>query len=434
MHIGKQSLARLILVIQLGVLIPSVGLAADGAGRQESEAVEAIDLEALRADRKKKASTYPVSNRVSRYLEAAASAVDANDHEEAERLLLKLHMNRLNPFERALIFRMLAFVAYGAEEAEDAIGYFEQVLAQEMLPIKDEARVRFNIAQLYGSLQDWHQIIDRLDEWLLYVEEPDPLGFYLMGIAYYQLNRYDKAIEATKLAIGSGREPQESWLRLLASLYSEKQDHVSATPILEELILRFPKKQYWVQLSLIYGARVDFRRALTVQQVAHAQGLLTSDKELRRLARSYLYFDLPYAAAIVLEKSLDDASIEANAGAYELLANSWIAAREYKRSRVPLAKAAALSEDGNLYVRLGQVHMQDEDWDVASSLLKKAVDKGGLDDPGNANLLLGISYYNGAQAARARDAFKRARKHDKTKADANRWITHIDSENGESAG
>lgn len=64
---------------------------------------------------------------------------------------------------------------------------------------------------------------------------------------------------------------------------------------------------------------------------------------------------------------------EAEAATFELLANSWIAVRDDKRSRAPLSKAAELFEDGNLFVRLGQVYMQDEDWGTASTLFEKAV-------------------------------------------------------------
>jgi len=193
-------------------------------------------------------------------------------------------------------------------------------------------------------------------------------------------------------------------------------------------VLRFAKKQYWVQLSLIYGARENYRRSLSVQQVAYAQGFLTEDKELRRLARSYLYHDLPYPAALVLEKAIESGAVAPDSEAFELLANSWIAAREYERSLEPLRDAAKLSEDGNLYVRLGQVHMQREDWKEASALLEKAVEKGGLKDAGNADLLLGIAYYNGAHVARARSSFLRARKHESTRNAAIRWITHLDTE------
>jgi tetratricopeptide (TPR) repeat protein len=288
--------------------------------------------------------------------------------------------------------------------------------------------VRFNIAQLYLSRQQWQEAIDWLNRWLLYIDELNPLGFYLMGIAYYQLEDFDAAIVQTKRAVELRSDPRESWLRLLAALYAQKQDYKNAAPVLEELVLRFPKKPYWLQLSLIYGAHENYRRSLSVQQVAYAQGLLTEDKELQRLARSYLYHELPYPGALVLEQAIEDGTIPRDSEALELLANSWIAAREYERSLGPLREAAALSEDGNLYVRLGQVHMQREAWGEASALLEKAVEKGGLKDPGNAELLLGIAYYNGAQVARARSSFLRARQHDSTRSAANRWITHLDTE------
>ena len=422
---------RLALLALLAPLVLHVPLREVAAEETEPEA---IDLEALRKDRKLKATRYPPAPRISRYLGAAAKAVDAGDPQEATRLLQKLRPNRLNPYERALVYRMLAHVAYGANESEAAIGYFVKVLEEEMLPIRDEAKVRFNIAQLNASLQQWHEVIAWMNRWLLYVEEPDPLGFYLMGIAYYQLEDFDAAIAQTKKAVELSPEPRQSWMRLLAALYSQKQDYENATPVLEELVLRFPKKQYWVQLSLIYGAREDYRRSLAVQQVAYAQGLLTEDKELRRLARSYLYRELPYPAAKVLEKALEDGAIARDAKAFELLANSWIAAREYERSLDPLQRAAELSEDGNLYLRLGQVHMQGESWSQAAALLEKAVDKGGLKDPGNAQLLLGIAYYNDARAARARSSFLRARQHDSTRDAAKRWITHIDTESEAPAG
>ena len=114
--------------------------------------------------------------------------------------------------------------------------------------------------------------------------------------------------------------------------------------------------------------------------------------------------------------------------------NSWIAAREYELSLPPLRKAAQLAEDGKLFVRLGQVNMQRETWNEAAELLEKGIEKGGLDDPGNAALLLGIAYYNGAQLERARSSFLRAQAHESTRDAAATWITHIDTEEGSPAG
>ncbi len=222
--------------------------------------------------------------------------------------------------------------------------------------------------------------------------------------------------------------PPEGWLQLLAALFVQKEDYASAAPVLEELLLRFPKKQYWVQLSLIYGARENYRNSLAVQQFAYMQGMLTEDKELRRLARSYLFQSLPYPAAQVLHKGLEDGTIERDVEVYELLANSWISAREYDKSLEPLRRAAELSEDGNLYLRLGQVYMQREEWGSAAESLRKAIERGGLKNPGNAQLLLGISYYNDKRLAQARSQFARARKHDSTRKAADQWIMHLEKE------
>jgi tetratricopeptide (TPR) repeat protein len=300
------------------------------------------------------------------------------------------------------------------------------------MSVETDDRIRFSIAQLYASLQQWQNAIDALDLWFRYVETPQPLAYYLLGIAYYQLGQVDLSIENTEKAIDLSEEAPEGWLQLLSALYVQKEDYVSATPVLEELVMRFPKKQYWAQLSLIYGARENYRHSLAVQQVAYLQGLLTEDKELRRLVRSYLYHELPYPAATILEKELADGRIEADAAAYEMLANSWIGAREYDRSLAPLKKAAELSADGKLLVRLGQVHLQREEWDLAAERLGQAIEKGGLDKPGAAELLLGIAYYEGRNVDRARSAFNRARKFSETRPEADRWITHIANEAGQS--
>ena len=124
MHARKPRLALLTLLAQLVLLAPFQ------EGVAQEDVPEAIDFEELAKDRRQKAGRYPVSARISRYLSAAAEAVDDGDPQEANRLLLKLRENRLNPYEQALVYRMLAFVAYGADEPEDAIKYFKKFLDQ----------------------------------------------------------------------------------------------------------------------------------------------------------------------------------------------------------------------------------------------------------------------------------------------------------------
>ena len=165
-----------------------------------------------------------------------------------------------------------------------------------------------------------------------------------------------------------------------------------------------------------------------VKRVEIDAGLLSEDKELRRLARSYLVADLPYPAAHVLEQGIDGGQIEAEPKALELLANSWIQAREFDRSLPPLVRAAEIAEDGNVFVRLGQVYLQGEAWREAADAFKNAIDKGELKKPGNAHLLLGIAYYNDAQSFRAKSSFIDALDFEATRTQAEQWIAHLERE------
>ncbi len=390
---------------------------------------EAQDLQALREERAKAVSRYQVRQLTSKRFTAALEYLAEDQYAEARKKLESMKFRRLNAYEKALAYRLLAYAAFGQEDTRGAIDYFEKVVEQQSLPIDDETSVRFNIAQLYAGLDEWRKAIQALDLWFRYVEDPNPLAYYLLAISHFQIEEYEEAIAPAILAIDRSPEPREGWLQLLAALYLQKDDYERATPILKRLVMAFPKKQYWVQLSLIYGARGDYEKSLDVQQLAYALDLLTEDSELRRLARSYLYHQLPHPAAEVLEKGLEEDRIEAGHEVLELLGNSWIAAREFGKALEPLRRAAMLSEDGRLYLRLAQVHVQREQWKEAAQLLQKALEKGGLEDPGRAHLLLGISYYSDDRPGRARSAFARARAHDSSRTEADAWLEHIDREN-----
>jgi tetratricopeptide (TPR) repeat protein len=147
----RRSARERLPALLVGLLVLS-GLPPTADAREDSGAV---DLEALAADRMAKARRYPLGRRVSRYLSAAAELVDEQKADEAEELLRRLEDSRLNPYERAYVLRMLGVVAYTNEQHEKVIAYFERALQQESLPLRDEAKLRFTIAQLHAQLETW---------------------------------------------------------------------------------------------------------------------------------------------------------------------------------------------------------------------------------------------------------------------------------------
>jgi tetratricopeptide (TPR) repeat protein len=412
----------LIACASLLVAAPSI------AEEEPAIAEEKSDLEILRVERDEKLKRYIVRALTQKRLNAVVELLEAGQPAEARAKLEKMKFTRLNAYERALAYRFLAYASIGMEDSAAAVAYFQKVVEQEALSIDEEASVRFSIAQIYASMEEWQKVEEALKEWFRFVEEPNGVAYYLLAISHYRREQYDEAMAPALKAVELQSEPNESWLQLVAALHLQQGDFDSAVPVLEELLTRFLKKQYWVQLSLIYGARGDFEQALRIQQLAYAQGLLTQDEELRRLARTYLFHQLPYPAAQVLERGLEEGRIKRDGDVLELLGNSWIAAREYEKSIGPLQEAAELADDGRLYLRLGQVRVQREDWKEATGLIQKAIKKGGLEDAGKAHLLLGISYYSDDHPESALTSFRRAQKHESTRAAAEAWLEHIETQ------
>ncbi|HEY5565775.1 MAG TPA: hypothetical protein VIM81_00835, partial [Gammaproteobacteria bacterium] len=174
----------------------------------------------------------------------------------------------------------------------------------------------------------------------------------------------------------------------------------------------------------------NYPRALAAMQLAYSAGLLTEDSDIRRLADLLVYNNIPYRGAQILEKGIEDQTLERDAALYEKLANCWIGAGEMDKALPPLERAAQLADDGNLYVRLAEVHTQREDWPAAATALQSALGKGGLRDTQGGQLLMGVVLYNQEQYREARTWFERARTSERHRNMAGTYIQAIDSRVG----
>jgi tetratricopeptide (TPR) repeat protein len=161
-----------------------------------------------------------------------------------------------------------------------------------------------------------------------------------------------------------------------------------------------------VQLTSVYGQMEDYAGSLAVLQVARVGGLLTEDIEVRRLADLLAMNDVPHRCARLLEEAAANERVEKDVELYEKMANCWIAAGEFDKSVQPLEQAANLSEDGQLFVRLGEVHAQSENWAAAAEALEKGIERGGLDDPDHATVLTGIALFKQGIPKRALPWFR----------------------------
>jgi len=107
---------------------------------------------------------------------------------------------------------------------------------------------------------------------------------------------------------------------------------------------------------------------------------------------------------------------------------AWRQAQEVDKSIPAMEQAAAKSDTGELYARLGNIYLDGDQYKKAITAINKGLSRGGVKRPDNARLILGMAYFNTQQYEKAREAFKAAGRDERSEKYATQWIKYMDSE------
>ncbi len=341
-------------------------------------------------------------------------------------------LQNLSEYEQAQLYNFYGFIYYSQEQYKKSIGAYTRVLSLQEIPQGLRDSVTYTLAQLKFTTEEYQEAIDLLKGWLKTQENPGPEPYVLIGTGYYQLEQIDKIIApletAMDIARARGTQPKEQWWLLLRVAYWEKGDNKKVKEILEILVTNWPKKEYWSQLSAIYGELDNESKQLSAYASAYDQGLLTSNSELLQIAQLYLANDVPYKAARIIEKGIDAGLIEQNAKNLRLYSQAWALAREDKKAIAPLKQAAKLSKDGELDLRLSQSYLNIGQYKSCVSSARTAIKKGDLKRADIANFILGTCLFETDELSNAKAAFRKAQKDERSSKGAGQWLLYIKSE------
>ena len=389
---------------------------------------------AVAQDEENVKQTVAMSQQVYEGLTAAQELVEAKQYGEAQTQIQALldRGDKLSPYERAQIWNLTAYSYYLQERYTDAIRAYEQVMAQPELPealvlstLKTKAQLQFTVEDYQGALTTVRDLMSK-------VEEPAADVYMLMGQAYFQLGDYNKALEPIQTAVdmvkAQGNVPKENWLLLLRVIHYENKNYAAMIDVLEELITHYPKDTYLLTLAGAHSELEDTMKQLVIVEALYEAGFLKTASHITNLANLYLLHETPYKAAVLLEKEMNAGIVEENERNLRLLSQAWYTAREDEKSIPPLAQAADLTNDGELYVRLAQSHLNLENWEEAAQAVRKGLQAGGVNRNDTANIMLGMALFNQQKFNEARTAFERASRDDRSRRAAQQWMAYVDSE------
>ncbi|HAU26272.1 MAG TPA: hypothetical protein DCW49_02690 [Alteromonas australica] len=382
--------------------------------------------------------TPALRNNIYEKLAEAQVFAEAKQYAEAEAVLNDMldatsKKSRLNRYELANVYNTYAYLHYAVEDYDGALSYYQKVIDQRPeIPLALEINTLYTVAQLFFLQENWQQGIDTLNKWMSVTDIPSTNAYVLLANGYFQLKDYDKSLSNIQIAIDreetAGKLPKEQWYNLARFIHFDRNNFREALDILEILIMYYPKKQYWVQASHLYGEEKDEVRQLALLEATHEQNLLDRSQDIVLLSQLYLQAEVPFPAALAMEKGFADDIVEKESKNYELAGVAWRQAQEVTKSLPMLEAAASKSEKGELYARLGSVYLDVDKNKEAVEALKRGLDKGGVKRPDQASLAMGMAYFNLGEFGAARRAFREARKDKRSRSYADQWIKYISSE------
>lgn len=429
--------SRFISVTCMVAVVFGASVVLDRAGFV-SFVTESVAQESGRKKKEQTRKTPALRNNIYEKLAEAQTFAEAKDYPAAEEILNEMldatsKKRKLNGYELANVYNTYAFLRYAVEDYNGALNYYQKVIDQRPdIPVALEVGTLFTIAQLHFLQENWQKGIDTLNQWMAVTEIPNTNAYVLLANGYFQLKEYDKSLENIQTAIdrdeAAGKLPKEQWYNLARFIHFDRESYAEALEILEILIMYYPKKQYWVQASHLYGEQKDEARQLAILEASYEQNLLDKSQDLVLLSQLYLNAEVPYPAAKTLDKGFKDEIVEDDSKNYELAGVAWRQAQEVTKSLPMLELAAEKSEKGELYARLGSVYLDVDKNKEAVTALNKGLKRGGVKRADQARLALGMAYFNLGEFNSARKAFREAAKDKRAKAFARQWLNYINSE------
>lgn len=367
-------------------------------------------------------------------LNEAQICMDEEDYECAAQVLDRLANQRdLNNYEVAQLWNFRAFLYFDLDNTEGAIQAYETILN---LPFEDmpdgliQGTMR-NLATLYVQEERYQQGLDTFQRWMdLPTVVPSPDDYYLLATIYYQMERYADGVpaiqQAIQLANNAGEIGDEPWYQLLYVFYFQLEQTDKVIETLTFMAENWTKRDWVLALAQQLSAQERDNDTLALYEAAYEAGWLVRGTEWVQLANLYLNAGSPYKAAVLLEKGLNDGTVESTQSNWRTLAQAWQLAGEHDKALPALERASSLANDGDVDRLLAQSFARLARWQDCADASRKALDRGGLDRTDYTYMQLGQCLMQMKSYSEAREAFTQAARDDRMATDARRWITFVD--------
>lgn len=374
---------------------------------------------------KPKRKTHLVGPTVGKKVQKAFELYSAEDVPGALAILLEIKAKK--EYDKAYLARFIAvmYASLGNEEVK-AVQYLKDAVAPDILNEGDHGEALKLIADLQMQTKDYADALTYYQKWMDFTGKSDGNTWSKIAQAHYSLKQLDKMIVPADNAIAAyGDKHNKNPYIFKITSYYERKKYKEAVDVLETVLQVFPEdKTWWVQLGMFYLLVEDYQKALYTLDLAHKQGFLEKESEITTLASLYSQNEVPYKAAVLLEKNIDSGLVTRDDKNLSSLANAWHSAQDINKAAKYYGEIAKMTNLSKHYSKQGMLLKQGEQFRKAITALDKALELG-VDNEGKLHMSIAESYFYLEDYKKAYKAINLAMKDPKTRKTAKSWASFI---------
>ena len=336
------------------------------------------------------------------------------------------------PYDQHLINDMLSFAYIRTNNYGDAAKAMEAELDDGFTPANEQQQKVRALAALNYQLKNYDKAIDfgqRAIKGGFGEEETKKIvgqAYYLKGDWKDTLKFEEGLVDA---AIKGGSNPSGESLQLVLSACVKMDDNPCTTKALEKLVTYYPKPEYWQ--NLLFGlmketASSDANTLQTFRLMSEVD-VLKSPDDFIEMAQLAMDAGSPGEAQRALQRGFDKnvfADQRNKEKAQRLLDKAKQKAASDQPTLDKTAREADASPTGGKNAGMGLAYLGYGQYDKAVDQYAKAVPKGGLKNPAETQLMLGIAELKAGHKEDAVKAFKAVKGDPILERLAGLWVLH----------
>jgi tetratricopeptide (TPR) repeat protein len=342
-----------------------------------------------------------------------------------EAIATLLEANARNDFDKAYVDRMLGNFYAEKGQMKTAIKFLKTAVDADILGGTDHAATMRLYADLLLQEKKFKEAIPYYYKWMDFTCKSDAQMYRRIGIAHTELKEWNKVLQVADKGLSLSETPDKGLYQMKLTAYFNQKKYNEAVKVLETMVPLFQDdKRLWVQLAQFYLMTENYDKSLATYDLAYKNGFLETDSNITRLTQLLAQKGAPYKAATIFEKHMKSGLIAENEKSFSTLAGFYHNAKELKEAAYYYGKAAAVNNEGDLFLKQGRILSLDQKYRDAIPVLKKALDAG-IDNPGEAQFELALSYLSLKNYKSAYQRALLAAKDEKTERSAKSYISYI---------